>query len=547
MKKHFLIKTACALIILLLCSNGFSQSLQESQSSQIELPDLTTVVSSDGGDEETAPAPEFEDVLDYNFSSGDLVPVLPAVSVNADGEVAAAAASSDEKDIYASGQMGGGYPASFSGNFEVSRIIGADPFSISFDHYSASGFAGHNLADGYSTKNTAIELQKEFIRSNLDFKLSGKYEDAGNGFQTKVEGVAANNQDAVSGQAALAWNFAQDFKLDFIIDSEFYYRFADITKNTTEDFNVPKWIINTSRVTVDPELKLSWEHNGFNVGFAAIYNMEAWDKVINRGQTGINFAWKNDKLKVYADAGVVFGNNIGDNKVIPPFTVGLDAVLPVYFSDRKLNLSLTGGLNSKRYTTSELERLYNFSGLKEFSTESSNWFSQLKILVPLKASFTGNVAAGYSNTAFGNGMWTPDYTPQSLTSGLYGFSPKNNLEFYTDFSFTWKYKLFAATAAYHANWIDVPVLQNKHTFSVSFALQSQKGLWGASLDTSYLLDAKDNKPLINLEGYIQASSAVRIVLSVNDMIKLLGAEERLFAGQYAACTGNAMLLVQFLF
>jgi hypothetical protein len=131
-------------------------------------------------------------------------------------------------------------------------------------------------------------------------------------------------------------------------------------------------------------------------------------------------------------------------------------------------------------------------------------------------------------------------------SGLYTFSQKNRNELYTDFAFTWKYKIFAASAKYHAYWLETPVLQNKHTISVNLAVQSQKGLWGASLDTAYMLDSPD-KPVFSLEGYVQASSAVRIVLSVNDMLKLLGAEERMYAGQYVSNSGNASLAVKFLF
>ena len=275
--------------------------------------------------------------------------------------------------------------------------------------------------------------------------------------------------------------------------------------------------------------------------------MEAWKKVSNRGQFDLNFAWQNDKVKLYTNAGIVVGNNIGDNTVVVPFTVGLDTLLPVYFSDRNLNLSLSGGIKSERKTTSQLEREFKFAGLQEFTGETSDWYGVVNLLVPLKTSFTGNIAAGYTRTAFNNGVWTPDYSEQSLTNGLYGFSVKDRNGFYTDFAFTWKYKLFAATARYHANWIDIPVLENKHTISVNFALQSQQGLWGASLDTAYLLDAKDNKPLINFEAYTQVTPAVRICLSVNDTLKLLGMEERIYAGQYVANSGNAMLLVKFLF
>ena len=524
---------------------GFAQETPEE--SQIELPDLTTVVSGSNQQEDFAPAPDFDDVLELPFNSGELVPVLPSAAAEGEADVVNAANDAMQKDIYAEGTIGGGYPASFIGDFEVSRLYGADPFKISFAHESASGFAGHNLADSYSNHSTLISVEKDFIRKNLKWGFSGRYEDLGNGFQSKVESIGANNQDSIGVAANFLWALPKDFELSFTAGSEFYYRFADITKSNTEGFVVPAWIKNTSRVTADPELKISWLHKGFEISFDALYNMEAWNKVSNRGQFGLDFAWHNEKIKFYADAGVVVGNNIGNNSVIAPFTLGFETNLPVYFSDRELNLTLCGGLASERQTTAALEREYKFSGMENLTSETSDWFGKLTLLVPLKTSFTGTVAAGLYHTAFDNGVWTPDYGNEGcLVSGLYTYSQKARNELYTDFAFTWKYKLFAATAKYHANWLEKPILENKHTISVNFALQSQKGLWGANLDTAYILDSSD-KPVISLEGYVQASSAVRICLSVNDMLKLLGAEERPYAGQYVANSGNASLFVKFLF
>ena len=537
--------------ILLICATGifavsaFAQDAAEE--SQIELPDLTTVVSGSDQKEELAPAPDFDDVLELPFNSGDLVPVLPAASAGDEASLVNATNDAMQKDIYAQGTIGGGYPASFTGDFEISRLYGADPFKISFAHNSAAGFAGHNLADAYNNHSTVIGVEKDFIRKSLRWGFAGCYQDLGNGLQSKTESIAANNQDSVGLSANVLWGLPKDFRLSFNAGSQFYYRFADITKNSSDSFEVPKWIRNTSRVTADPELKISWIHNGFDISFDTLYNLEAWNKVSNRGEFDLDFAWHNDKIKLYADAGLVVGNYIGNNSVIPPFTLGLETNLPVYFSDRELNLSLCGGLFSERQTTAQLEETYKFSGLEELSSETSDWYGKISLLVPLKTSFTGTVAAGLYHTAFGNGIWTPDYDDSAkLVSGLYTYSQKPRNQLYTDFAFTWKYKIFAASAKYHANWLETPVLENKHTISVNLALQSQKSLWGASVDTAYILDSSD-KPIISLEGYVQASSAVRIVLSVNDMLKLLGAEERMYAGQYVSNSGNATLAVKFLF
>ena len=525
---------------------GFAQDAAVSES-QIELPDLTTVVSGASDSEDYAPPPSFDDVLELPEKSGELVPALPAAAAGSETDVVNATDDAMQKDIYAEGKIGGGYPASFTGDFQIARLYGADPFKISFTHESASGFAGHNLADGYNNSDTAIALEKDFIRQNINWGFAARYEDISNGLQSKAEGVAGNNQDAVGVSANFLWQLPKDFKLGFDVDSEFYYRFADITKTSTPGSTVPDWIISTSRVTSDPSLVFGWGRNGFEIDLDANYNLEAWKKVSNRGQFDLDLSWKNDKVKLYSEVGIVIGNFIGSQKLLVPFTVGLDAVLPVYFSDRKLNLSINGGLASNRQSTAALERSFKFSGLQDFATETSDWYGNLNLLVPLKSSFTGNIAAGFLHTAYDNGVWTPDYSDASLASGIYTFSQKNRFELFTDFAFTWKYKLFAATAKYHANWIDLPVLENRHTISVDFALQSDKGKWGVDLDTIYLLDASDFKPVINLEGFVQAASSVRIVLSVNDLLKLLGAEERGYAGQYAANSGNATLLVKFLF
>ncbi len=538
--------TVRALVGLLLALSLYAQNMETGEN-QIELPDLTTVVTGSSDSEDYAPAPSFEDVLEIPYDSGTLIPLLPKISVNGDEEAGDYADQNLQKNIYAEGQIGGGYPASFIGDFQIARLYGADPFKIAFTHESSSGYAGHNLADGFNNAQTAIAIERDFIRKNIQWGFGASYKDESNGLQSKAEGLAANNLDAVGVKANFLWQLPHSFNLALDADSHFYYRFADITKSSSLTDAVPDWIVSTSRVSAEPALHFFWEDKGFNVGLRAKYNLEAWKKAANRGQFNLDFSWQNEKVKLYTNAGLVIGNLTGSKSLIVPFTLGLDTVLPVYFSDRQLNLSLSGGLCSERKTTEQLEHTYAYSGLKDLSSEISDWYGSFNLLVPLKSSFTGNISAGFFHTAFDNGIWTPDYNAASLTKGLYGYSQKNRFELFTDFAFTWKYKLFAATAKYHANWIDLPVLENRHSISVDFALQSEKGSWGINLDTRYLLDAADYKPFINLEAYVQAADAVRIVLSVNDMLKLLGAEERMYAGQYVANSGNVSLLVKFLF
>lgn len=547
MKELVMKKYICSILIASLVLSPFFAQSENQEQSQIELPDLTTVISGDGSTEEAAPAPDFDDVLVLTYDSGNLTPVLPGEGQNDDSNVLEAGGTSSDKDIYADGQIGGGYPASFTGDFKISRIYGSDPFKISFNHNSTTGFAGHELAQGYKETNSAIGVEKDFIRSNIEWGLKAFYKDGGDGLQSKVDGLSSVNQDRVGLSAYYTHALPKGFGLNFVLDSQFYYRFVDITKGAVTATEVPEWIKKFSSITVDPALAVTWKYNGFETGFDAAYSLEAWDKTVHRGQFDLSFAWSNENLKISTKAGIVTGNSLGEHKVIVPFNLGLDTALPVYFSDRKLELSLNGGLASNRNSVSELEQKYKFTAMNDFASENSFWYGNIKLLIPLKTTFTGNVSAGYSRTVLNNGVWTPVYLPQGLHSGLYGFEQMNRNELYTDFAFTWKYKIFATTASYRANWLEVPLLEYKHSFSVNFSLQSQKGIWGADLKTTFHLDAIDKKPVIDMEGYMQVSPAVRICLSVDDLLKLLGAEERTYAGQYAANCGNAALLVKFLF
>ena len=154
MKKYIVLSSALVLSAFPI----FSQEV--TADNQIELPDLTTVVAGGQETDDFAPPPSFADVLDIPYNSGDLVPVLPSISAGDESDVVAAGNQSEQKDIYAQGEIGGGYPAAFIGDFEIARLYGADPFKISFNHNSAAGYSGHSLKDGYKDSTTGINITK---------------------------------------------------------------------------------------------------------------------------------------------------------------------------------------------------------------------------------------------------------------------------------------------------------------------------------------------------------------------------------------------------
>ena len=511
----------------------------------IELPDLTTVVTTDNDSEENIPAPDFTELIQMPETLGKLVPELPEVELQ-EGEELAVYDDNDKKNqIYAEGKIGGGYPASFTGDFAVSKIYGENPFRISFNHQSSAGYCGHLLSEGYSNNTTEIKLNKSISLKNLFITLDGSYQDLGNGLQSKAESISSINQDTVFGKGNLLWNLPKGFFISSYADSEFYNRFSAFTYNSSEEFTCPDWVKNSMFFSVGTGLNVGWKGNGIETAFDAAYSFT--DTKVNRGSVGADFSWKNDYIKLFTDFAFVFSTSLNDNNFVVPFTAGINASFPVYFSDRKVSLALQGGLKSEQKKISDYERKYKFTGFSFIPAEQSDWYSSFRVTLPLKSAFAADLGVDYSISAFGNNKLIPSYDSAALINGIYGYAFKEQEALSTFFDFTYRYKIFAITVKWWSNWIDLPVLENKHNFILNMSLQGKEGNWGTSVEAYYSIDAADKTPLLNFEAFMQVSSATKIVLSANDIIKLVSAESRTYAGQYVANSGNVTLLIKFLF
>ena len=380
---------------------------------------------------------------------------------------------------------------------------------------------------------------------NLFITLDGSYQDLGNGLQSKSESISSINQDTVFGKGNLLWNLPKGFFISSYADSEFYNRFAALTYNSSEEFICPDWVKNSMFFSVGTGLNAGWKGNGIETAFDATYSFT--DTKVNRGSVGADFSWKNDYIKLFTDFAFVFSTNLNENAFVVPFTAGINASFPVYFSDRKVSLALQGGLKSEQKKISDYERIYKFTGLSFVPTEQTDWYSSFRVTLPLKSAFSADLGVDYSISAFGNNKLIPSYEPTALVNGIYGYAFKEQESLSTFFDFTYRYKVFAITVKWWTNWIDLPVLENKHNFVLNMSLQGKEGNWGTSVEAYYSIDAADKTPLLNFEAFTQVSQATKIVLSANDIIKLVSAEPRTYAGQYVANSGNVTLLIKFLF
>lgn len=507
----------------------------------IELPDLTTIISGETIQAGADALPDFKDVMILKEGSGNVVPVLPDVDTPTDYDENIQTAGQTEKTIFAEGLIGGGYPTVFTGNFSVFKLSEQSPFKVSFAHDSAVGYGNHSLSDGYNDKNTSLFVEKGFSKNQFDVKVSGAYQSLSNGLQKHFPGVTGLNQDNYSGKIDFLWSITDIFSAGLVTDIDFYNRYADIA---TGDFP------SVSVMDVAPQLFLQWNVNDFEIDFTSVYSFESDFKnviskeSVHRGDFSLGLQWQNDIIKAYGRASAVVGNQMNDNSIIVPFNAGIDATFPVYFSNRRFGISAEGGLQSSMSKIMELEKKYKFAILDLIPQEITDWYGKISFSVPLKESFTGTALFEYRGTAFGNGYYQPDY---STDSKIYGYKKTDLQQFISDFSLTYHYKRFSISGQLHSNWLDIPVLTPAHQVSMDLNFQDEESRWGTSLIGIMNIDTNPSSPIINFEGFARLTSSVRAVLNVQDALNLFTNEERVYAGDYISRGGTVTALLKFFF
>lgn len=516
------------------------------ESEEIELPEVTTVISGESVKAGLDSLPDFKDVLEEPQDSGNVVPVLPEVEIKEGDNSSTGTAQIADKNIYAEGQLGGGYPSLFKGDFSVYRQD-ENPFTLEFHHNSQAGFAKKSLTQGYNTRDTSMSVERTFENKNVAFTFGGLYQSIGNGLQNKVINISDLNNDSVDGNAEIKWTLPKGFTLGAGAKGGFYNRYADITY--APDFYPPLWVQNVVTYDAEPSIFAVWSGHGFNIDLNGNFwfgGIKPCSKTVyNRGDFGLDFAWANEKVRLFGDVAAVFGNTV-DEKALAPFCVGIEAAVPVSFANRKFAFGLEGGLSSERNSVSELEKQYRFTGFSEMPGESSLWYGKMNFSIPVKSSFTCNLGADFRKTAFGNGSWVPSYAGDA-ECGVYAYECRNVTFFTTDFDFTYHYKLVSVAAIWHSNWIDVPALEPQQMLKLNVSLQSEASKWGANLMFGLGLGDKIQAPVISLDSFFRVTPAVRIVFAAEDVIELCTGKGRTYAGQYVAEGGNVSVLVKFFF
>ena len=518
-RKYF---TICAAL-----TYGLSLFAQNAQTNdQLELPDVTTVINTENLKVENDALPDFNDVLEISGESGTVTVVLPDVD-NQDTQVdVVTEKSSEEKSVFAEGQIGGGYPFLFEGNFSVFRQTGDNPFKISFNHDSAAGSAGHSLNDGYFDSLTSMDLEKKLTHKNFEWTVDGSYKRIENGLQNKAEDVSSVNQNLISGNTEILWKLPKGNFIGLGLSAKDYIRYA----NSSSSASLAEWVKQTQVFSLLPVAWYSWKGHGFETGVTADYSLDIYKGALNRGSFTGNFSWENQYVKLYTDVGIVVSNKMNSSFTIP-FTVGVSSSIPVNFASRNIALSVEGGCASGRTDIADNEQKFKYAGFDSLAGENSWFYGKLDFVLPVKNAFTSGLNITYKNTAFSNGLYQPIYESTSMTNGLYGYEQKRMQLLHANIDLSYFYKMFSISGNIYGNLFDNIPGEGFLGFAVNASLSDQKGFWG--VDGSFDFKLHDT-PKLDMNGFVRISPSVKLLLQVEDFLYLIKPGAYRYYGYYAS-------------
>ena len=565
--------TFFAVIQLVLLLNPVAA--EETKEDKITLPDVTTVVSGDSLTAGKNAVPDFSDVVPDLADGTAPLPELPdAQSDEVSDEPEADLTSTSNRNVYAEGLIGGGFPGFFSGDFSVYKSSGDNPFRLAFSHVSANGYGTHSAANGYFDSKTELSGTKKVTLKNAILKFNSSYDTVANGMQSDSSYLFDNTQQTISGQSSALFQLPMGFSIALDARGNWYSRYAGI--NTNGSGNVLAAQETGANVLfLSPAVLFSWSNEApnakpadFQLAFdlSASYEFESFlsqmdfpavggvaysgptTNSIHRGQFNFGGSWKNKIITLEGDVGIVVGTSLQTTSCVAPFNVSMD-IHWFAKNTRPASLVIRGGLESYLAKYSELEKKYLFTSQQYLPSETSDWFAEIKSTVPVSSSINFNAACDWRTTAFGNGMWEPLYSKSPLASSLYDFKQIERTSVHSAVGFSFLWKLLTVSANWKANWLYVPATENEYEINATCSIQPDDGYWGIDAACIEALGTgADCMPIINAGAFIRLNNSLRLAGELNDAIKLCTGEDRTYANSvYVSRAGSVTLLVKFFF
>ena len=496
--------------------------------------------------------PDYSEILPIRQTS-ELVPRLPDASA---GETSLfeekRTSSAVEKSIYAEGLVGIGYPGFFIGNFSVYNQTGLNPFKISFGHETMNGYARNLRSSVFFDKNTSVSAEKTFSFAKGKFVVSGLYNSLNDGLQNQNENMSDMTRELIKTHEVFSMNLPKGFSFAGAVEGAWYRRYGTVVG--TPSSPIPGYAKNISVVNILPNARFDFKYKDFFIGLDSKYSLSldminSFDEHFsNSGRFSLDSGYENDFMKATGKVGAVVGNDIGSNSVLIPFSVGADFSIPVPFSSRNVKLSASGGMDSYSPEIYTLEMKNAFSVLGKLPGESTDWYGKLDFSLPVKEFLSFRLFTEIRKTAFGNGTLTADYGDDSnRAAGLYAYSKKDMFQFNTLTSASYKTKIGIFGAEWESAWASRAANVHFQKLQTTYSYQSRTAFFTFDALLGFYPGDKDMIPFFDFEAGFTVSSAVRLALAGNDIVKLIMGSPRLYAGSYISRSGGLSLLAKFVF
>lgn len=565
MKKIFL-----NTLLLFAAFTAFSQTNQgEIVEEEIELPDVTTVVNGKTFTAGKDSVPDYTKILPESSAPQVQLPEMEGIKSQKNLPENTNRASEKSKDIYAEGELGAGYPFYFKGDFSIYRASGNSPFEIDFNHESAEGFAGEKSKEGYFARNTSVRGKKSFFGEYGKHSLEAEYKMSDDGLQLNSDAYSDMVKHTIWGKAGSDWETDRGLLISYGADAAWFNRYGEVMKDSSTSGD---YLDSTKILDLNPYIGAGWKGYGFKAMFTTFYEFQAnLDKSDNlykaedsssaesshRAKFDLDLSWQNDFLELGAEGALIVGSEIGSKDVVPAFTLKTDFKTESFTDDRFITIALRGGLDSYQSKIRELENKYKFAALPAIPTETTDWFAKIDLTVPVLTSFEAKGGLEFRKTAFGNGVWTANYSRSSLisilngsgTSGIYAIRPEERTEFDTYLGFYADFSSLKAGAEWKSFWNDVPALEDAQKIKLSLEYQTLDAKWNLGTSTAIAFGKNaDSCPDISGWAGVRLAPALSLAFEVNDVIKLFSGKSRDYAhSDYISTSGNAVLLVKFQF
>lgn len=489
----------------------------------IYLPDLTTVVE----DNSEVFVPEIKMELTGGIEipegAGSYEIKLPEPEPEPEEPVEEVVEEIAESSLTVQGYVGAGWPGHFYGNINLYNY-GNDPSYLNMSYFSMD-------KDKVFASDGGITFFSK--NQNHSFNLNGSFLDNEKGFQNLYEASPTYNRKQGTLDFKYSVSLPKDFAIYAGVKGDYYSR--TMAKENACTF-----------MDLYPEFKGRWNYKNFALWLDGNYLLTSgFDSMNHRGYTGLGLLWESKYVILEAGAGAVFGTNIGEQKVLVPFKGSVNTHFPVPFSDFDMGIALEGGMETCAGNNIETEQMTDFCASRSLLSESSDWYGNLGIFIPVLSSISLNITGEYRKTAFGNGIWQADTEASSLVKGLYGFAQKDRQLITLSETASYNSRNWEFLAGWTSYFDFVPEISGIYPQAGTFMAMYR----GDRLDLTGTLIlpllSSDNTPVVNLEGSLKVNSALRIAICMEDTVKLINGHERPGVGQYYSRGGNASLKVKF--